>query len=150
MSEAFFEIKNCSVTGSQIMAEIQRRIKEKEDQGIYQKYSLSRSVQFEWKEVSDETQFLDYYLKTIRRSWAVDINEFEIPKKKGLKGKIELLFKKIIWKSLKFYTYRLFSQQREFNSQAAHTLLLLHQDYTEKIKKLETELKAVEKTADTR
>jgi hypothetical protein len=145
MAKPFFEIKNISVPGSVIMDEIENRMKENEEKGLYRRYFLGKTIQFEWKAVCDEAQFLDYYLQAIRRSWAVDINDFEIPKKRGWKGKAELLFKKIIWKCLKFYTYRLFSQQREFNSQASHTLILLHRDYSEKIALLEADVKMLEK-----
>ena len=58
----------------------------------------------------------------MNKSWEIDINDFEIVNKGGIKGRIEVIVKKVIWKLMKFYTYRMFSQQREFNIQVVTAL----------------------------
>ena len=109
MNECFFEIKGASVNPEALMEEIEKHIKEKEKNGVYSCHSIPKKADIEFLDISNDTQFMEYYLRVIRRTWAVDINDFEIPKKKGFTGFLELKLKKLIWKLLKFYTYRIFS-----------------------------------------
>jgi hypothetical protein len=79
-------------------------------------------------------------LQALRYSYAIDITDFAIPCKEGIRGLFELPLKKCIWKLLKFYTFRLFCQQREWNSQVQLALKYLELYYEPRIQKLEQEL----------
>jgi uncharacterized protein YdcH (DUF465 family) len=61
----------------------------------------------------------------------------------GVVGAAELVLKKTLWKLLKFYTFRLFSQQREFNSQVSYTLAAIHKDYTARVYTLQKQILAL-------
>jgi len=122
-----FEIKDEKVDVQRIMEIIDRRITEKKKAGLYDKYDLSRVSSLEIKKITDDRDFLEYYLKVIKKNSDIDIGDFEIHSKGGPLGKPVVWIKKIIWKLLKFYTYRLFSQQKEFNAQVTNTLLSLNQ-----------------------
>lgn len=122
MAEEIFEIKSEGIDVKEIMNEIEKRVEEKKQQGVYDKYNLEAITELKIEELKEEREFLDYYLRALKRSWDVDINDFEILPKGGILGRPLVLFKKLIWKCLKFYTYRLFSQQREFNSQVVAVL----------------------------
>jgi len=145
MNEPFFEIKGISFSQEELCEEVEKAILEKEQKGVYDQFDITELVDFDVLSIKHESQFLEYYLKAIKRSWAIDINDFEIPAKPGISGYGERIFKKIIWHCLKFYTYRLFSQQREFNSQATHTLIALHEDYNRQIEELKSRLDQLKK-----
>lgn len=135
-----FEIYGIGPEAENLYQEIQKAIEEKEKKGVYALHSLSGDMKVDFLDLQNDGQFLEYYLKVIKRTWAVDINDFEIQKKKGFKGKAEWALKKIIWKLLKFYTYRIFSQQIEFNSQIKNTVLVMHKKFSEKIESIEKEI----------
>jgi len=139
--EALFEIPSARVDTESIMKEIRERINEKEQAGIYHKYNLAKINTLELQDIEDEEDFLEYYLKAISSTWAVDINDWEIISKGGPFGKPALLLKKSIWKLLKFYTYRLWSQQREFNAQIANTVNALNKKFDAEISELKKEIK---------
>jgi hypothetical protein len=135
-AEPLFEISSAKVDTDAIMKEIQKRIKKKEAAGIYHHYNLAKVHTLELQDIEDEEDFLEYYLKAVGSTWAVDINDWEIVDKGGLLGKPALLLKKIIWKLLKFYTFRLWSQQREFNAQIANTVNAMHKKFSAEIEEL--------------
>lgn len=128
-----FEIQTPGVDVKELMREIQERVEEKKAQGIYNQYSLDRVTKLELESIKDETEYLQWLLKVANHSWDVNIGDPQIVSKGGIFGKPEVWLKKIIWHLLKFYTYRLFSQQKEFNSQVAMALGLL----SKRIEKLE-------------
>jgi hypothetical protein len=135
-NEPLFEISSAKVDTDAIMQEIRKRIQEKDAAGIYNHYNLARIHTLELQDIEDEEDFLEYYLKAVGSTWAVDINDWEIVNKGGLFGKPALLLKKILWKLLKFYTYRLWSQQREFNAQIANTVNAMYKKFSTEIEDL--------------
>ncbi|MCK5706485.1 MAG: hypothetical protein KAI43_02440 [Candidatus Aureabacteria bacterium] len=144
-TDKLFEIPSGKVDTEAIMKTIRKKIKEKEEAGIYHHYNLAKIHTLELQDIENEGDFLEYYLKTIGSTWAVDINDWEIVSKGGILGKAATLLKKIIWKLLKFYTYRLWSQQREFNAQISNTVNALHKKFDLKISELEEEIKNLKK-----
>ncbi len=128
--EKMVQIGTDDVDVRKIMEKIQARIEEKKKAGVYEKYDLSGIPRLELENISREEDFLNYYIDLIQKKSQIDIGDFEIINEGGPLGRIEVLMKKIIWKLLKFYTFRLFSQQREFDCQVTSAFLSLRQ-YTE-------------------
>lgn len=122
MGEEFFEIKDSDIDVKEIMEDIEAKVSEKKQAGVYDKYNLEMLTELQIEQLNDDKDLLEYYIRAVKRSWDVDINDFDIPNKGGILGKPMVMFKTLIWKCLKFYTYRLFSQQREFNSQMVSAL----------------------------
>ena len=120
-----FSIGADGVDVERIMKTIRERVEKKKAAGLYDKYDLAAVTKLEVADAKSDEDFLRYYLKIIRRTYLLDIDDFEVPSKGGILGKPAVWLKKIIWKLLKFYTYRMFTQQREFNLQMVHTLLAL-------------------------
>lgn len=120
-----FEIKTPGIDVKQLMREIEERVAEKKAQGVYDRHNLDRITKLEIENVKDDAEYLRWLLKSIDQSWDVNIGDPQIVNKGGILGKPEVWLKKIIWQLLKFYTYRLFSQQKEFNSQVAMALGLI-------------------------
>ena len=139
--EDTFQISGDAINVTEIMEKIKQRVKEKREAGLYDKYNLSKASRLGIDEIQSEEEFLEYYLKLIEETADVDISDFEIVSKGGLQGRFIVGVKTIIWKLLKFYTYRLFSQQKEFNAQAVNTIMSLNKKIdklSEKISKTET------------
>ncbi len=120
-----FEIKTPGVDVKKIMDDIQSKIKEKKEQGVYNQYSLDRVTRLEIENIKGDVEYLQWLMKVMNQSWDINIGDPQIVNKGGLLGKPEMWLKKIIWHLLKFYTYRMFSQQKEFNSQTVMALGLL-------------------------
>ena len=137
--ENIFEIKDEKIDVQKIMEQIDKRVEEKKKTGVYDKYDLSRVSNLEIEKITDERDFLEYYLKVAKKTCDIDIGSFEIYSKGGILGKPAVWFKKIIWHCLKFYTYRLFNQQKEFNVQITNVLISLNQ-------KLDKSLGEIKKT----
>ncbi len=125
--ENLFEIKDSQIDIRKIMETIDKRIEEKKKAGFYEKYDLSRVHNLEIEKISDDRDFLEYYLKVLRQTYDINIGDFEIHSKGGFLGKPVVCLKKIIWNLLKFYTYRLFSQQKEFNAQITNAVISLNE-----------------------
>ena len=113
------EIQTPGVDVENVMALIRERVEEKRRAGVYDRYNLSAIRSMELENLRSDEAYLDYYLKTIWRAADVDLGDFPIPSKTRYVGGLVVALKKIIWKLLKFYTFRLFSQQKDFNVKMA-------------------------------
>lgn len=119
-----------------IMEEVKRRVEEKRKLGVYDKYNLEGLATKDITELETEKDFLNYYLELIQHTCDVNIGDFEIPSKGGIFGKPVAKLKRLIWIMLRFYTYRLFSQQKEFNFQLVNTIMSLNKRIEELEKKI--------------
>lgn len=140
-SRTTFTISADGIDVQKIMERIRERVEKKRAAGVYDKYNLDKVTRLEVTEAKSDEDFLRYYLKIIRKTYLLNIDDFEIPSKGGILGKPLVWLKKIIWNMLKFYTYRMFTQQREFNLQIVHTLVALNRkidkNHRELMQKLE-------------
>ena len=131
-----FEIGADGVDVKQIMKEIEERVARKKEQGVYDRYDLSKIAALELSNVKSEADFLKYSLRVIQQTWDIDLGDFPIYSKGGVLGKPAVLLKKMIWKLLKFHTFRLFSQQKEFNCQVVNAICSLNKKMDEEIAEL--------------
>lgn len=76
----------------------------------------------EVKDLEDSAEIMSRVLKLMSTTCLIDIGDFDIPNRGGPVGKVEVFVKRFVWKLLRFYTYRMFSQQREFNAQIVAVL----------------------------
>ena len=142
--ENLFKTRETELNLETLDREIAFKIKQRQELGVYEHFDLTRVTHLLLRDIRDSGEFFRQHLAAIIRSWAVDINDFEIIRKQeGILGNLEVLFKKVIWKLLKFYTYRLFSQQIEFNSQIKNTVLAMHREFSGKMEAIEKEILAI-------
>jgi hypothetical protein len=134
-----FEIGADGVDVAAIQREIEDRIARKKEAGVYDRYDLSRVAALELSGVKSEADFLDYSLKVIQQTWDLDIGDFPIYSKGGILGAPAVMLKKAVWKLLKFYTYRLFSQQKEFNCQVVNAIVSLNRKLDSELSKMKGE-----------
>jgi hypothetical protein len=99
---------------------------------------------FDLKSVRNEEEFLRFFMDRLQELHQVDINDFPIQSHRGLVGRPIRLLKSTLWKLLKFYTYRLFSQQNQINAQLAAALDALLRKSEDRIRKLEARIAELE------
>jgi hypothetical protein len=138
--EKIVEIGAEGIDVEAIMKKIRASIEEKKKAGVYEKYDLSGIPRLEIENIATEEEFLNYYVEILQRTCDVHIGDFEIINEGGFFGRIEVVVKKIIWKLLKFYTYRLFSQQKEFNCQVTNAFISLRKYMDSRFKEIHKRL----------
>jgi hypothetical protein len=117
-----FEVSAPAIDAEVLVGKIREEVRRKRESGAYGDYDLSGLAELDYEKDLKEEDFLRYYLQVVERLADVNYGDFEIVSKGGPFGRVEVLLKKVIWKLLRFYTYRLFSQQREFDCQVAEAL----------------------------
>ena len=122
MEKRFAEIGADGADPDAVSEGIRRKVSEKEALGAYDDWQRDRNAFLEIKELRDDAELLGHLVKRMRKSCEIDINDFRIVSKGGPFGPLEVILKKTIWKLLKFYTYRMFMQQRAFNVQVVTAL----------------------------
>ena len=137
-----FSIGADGVNAEKIMADIKARVAEKTERGVYRDMRVARAERANLVNLSDDESFLKYYLECLRNAVFVDINDFEIRERRRVGSFFLIAFKKIIWSILKFYTYRLWSQQNQVNGLLLTAIENLDEKYRDRIDKLERQLAA--------
>jgi hypothetical protein len=135
-----FDIEAPLTDAEQLVERIRRKVKERQAAGDYDDLDLSRAAALDLETELSEEDFLRYHLKVVERLSDVNYGDYEIVSKGGPFGRLEVLLKKTIWKLMRFYTYRLFSQQREFDCQVAEALASHYRWSREEIGRLREEV----------
>ena len=99
-----------------VIAQIQAEVARKRSAGAYDEARVARAERNNLLTLKDDASFMEQYLLCLRQIVAVDINDFEIIEKRGRFAPALVRLKKAIWKLLKFYTFRLWSQQNQTNA----------------------------------
>ncbi len=128
-----------------LMQEIEARIAAKADQGAYADARIARAERTNLINLKGDEEFLGFYLRCLREAAFVDINDFPIREKRGALAPLLVALKKTIWKLLKFYTYRLWSQQNTINGLLLTGVESLDEQYREQTKRLEARVAELEK-----
>ena len=139
--ENTFEINTPGIDVEAIVATIRERVEEKQQAGVYDQYNISPAVALEIDNLKTNADYLNYYLDTIWRAADIDLGDFPIHSKTPVVGRPVVLLKKIIWTLMKFYTFRLFSQQKDFNVKMASIVHGLDMKYEERLAALEEKIK---------
>ena len=98
-----------------IVEDIRARVSEKMAAGVYRDARVAKAERANLSNMRDEDQFLEFYLDCLRDAVFVDISDFEIVERRSCFNRPLVALKRTIWKLLKFYTYRLWSQQNLVN-----------------------------------
>lgn len=115
MSDAGFVIKADGVDVSALVDEVRRTVEQKRAQGVYSDPVVARAERWNMDAMQDDETFLDAYMESLRESTVVDINDFDIVERRAAMAPLLRRLKRAIWNLLKFYTYRLWSQQNTVN-----------------------------------
>lgn len=144
MTEPLFQIGAEGVDVERLMAEIQATVALKMERGVYRDAHIAQAERANLANFQDDEAFLRYYLDCLRSAVFIDINDFEIRERRRLGAGMLVGLKKILWKLLKFYTYRLWSQQNQVNGLLITALEGLDEKYRSRIRALECRLATLE------
>ena len=115
MTESIFEIGATGVDTAKIVDSIRETVAEKMRKGVYTDARVARAEKTNLENLRDEEEFHAFYLECLRDAVSVDISDFDIVERRLCFSGLFVALKKTIWKLMKFYTYRLWSQQNLVN-----------------------------------
>lgn len=145
MSEApVFAVGAPGVDVEAIVREVQAAADRKMADGVYADARIARAERANLATLKNEEQFLGFYLTCLRDAVFVDISDFEIRERRRRFSKALVLLKKIIWGLLKFYTYRLWSQQNQVNGLLVTAIEGVDEKYAAKVRAMEERIKRLE------
>lgn len=138
------EINAPGVDVEALMQEIEETVARKAAQGAYADARIARAERTNLLNLRRDEEFLAFYLRSLREAAFVDINDFEIRERRSALAPLLVALKKVIWKLLKFYTYRLWSQQNTVNGLLVTGVESLDEQYRERIARLEARVAELE------
>lgn len=144
MSHAPVTVGADGVDVNQLMDSIRESVAEKTRSGAYGGALVARAERFNLVNLKKDENFFELYMDSLRESVVVDINDFEIRERRRSAGLILRPVKTILWKILKFYTYRLWSQQNQVNGLLLSATEEIDRKYRDKIRGLEERLARLE------
>ena len=147
MSQNVFEINAPGVDAERLVAEIRAAVERKTAEGVYADARIARAERLNLARLRDTDEFLNFYLQCLRDATCVDISDFPIRERRRFFGPALVALKKVIWSLLKFYTFRLWSQQTQVNGLLVTAVEGLDQKYAAKLRELERRVQAMEAAA---
>ncbi len=139
-----FQVGADGVNVEALMDSIRAEVARKTEAGAYRDVRVALAEKSNLVNIKDDESFMQFYLDCLRNSVFVDINDFEIRERRRLGSGLLVALKKVIWGLLKFYTYRLWSQQNQVNGLLLMALEGLDDKYRARIKDLEARLAALQ------
>ena len=127
-----------------VIRDIEQTVARKTEEGVYDDARVARAERSNLATLQDRDAFQDFYLKCLREVALVDISDFDIRERRRGLAPLLVKFKKVVWSVLKFYTYRLWSQQNQVNSLLVTAVESTDQKYADKIAALEKRIAALE------
>ena len=98
-----------------LVADLQATADRKMKDGVYADARVARAEKTNLVHLRGSDDFITFYLTCLRDAVFVDISDFEIRERRRLLSPLLVALKKTSWSLLKFYTYRLWSQQNQIN-----------------------------------
>lgn len=144
MHNNIFEIGAKNINVEDIVAHIGKEVERKTKDGVYTDSRVARAETSNLANLKNDDNFVPFYLECLREAVFIDISDFEIVEKRKSLSIFLLPLKKIIWNMLKFYTYRLWSQQNQVNGLLLSSVDSIHDVSQRKIAQLEERIKELE------
>ena len=145
MTDTLFQIGAPGVDVTKVMQEVRQAVHEKREKGVYTDPRVARAERTNLARLKDDDDFLEFYLECLRDAAFVDIDDFDIVERRSRFNRLLVAFKKAIWKLLKFYTYRLWSQQNQVNGLLLSAIESIESAHKDKIAALESRIAELEK-----
>ena len=130
---------------AKLVADLQATVDRKARDGAYADARVARAEKTNLANLRGSDDFLSFYLACLRDAVFVDISDFEIRERRRVFGPLLVAFKTLLWKLLKFYTYRLWSQQNQVNGLVITALEGLEEQSAARCAALEKRLAELEK-----
>jgi hypothetical protein len=145
MAESLFKIGAPGVDTARLVAEIQSAVAEKMKQGVYTDSRVGRAELPNLANFKTQDEFLAFYIECLKDAVFVDINDFDIIERRQRLGGLLVALKRVVWKLLKFYTYRLWSQQNQVNGLLLAAIEGLESRNQERLRALEERVAQMER-----
>lgn len=130
-----------------LVSDLQTTVDRKMAAGLYADARVARAEKTNLVHLRGSDDFITFYLTCLRDAVFVDISDFEIRERRRLFSPLLVGVKKTLWKLLKFYTYRLWSQQNQVNGLVITALEGIEEQSAARIAALEKRIAELEKTA---
>ncbi len=143
-TDSIFQVGADGVDVEAVMAGIREAVTRKMESGAYRDARVALAEKSNLVNIKDDESFLKFYLECLRNAVCVDINDFEIRERRRFGSGLLVALKKAVWALLKFYTYRLWSQQNQVNGLLLMAIEGLDDKYRNRIRDLEARLAALE------
>jgi hypothetical protein len=141
-----FDVGAANVDVDALVADIRRTVEQKRNDGAYSDPRIAQAERSNLANLKDDDDFLQLYLDSLREAAYVDINDFNIVERRGgIAGKGLVKLKKTIWSLLKFYTYRMWSQQNQVNGLLLGAIEAADDRHRATVKRLEARIATLEK-----
>lgn len=141
---SIFTVHAPGVDAEAIVRQVEETVARKMEEGAYNDARVARAERSNLATLRNHDEFLEFYLKCLRDAAFVDISDFEIRERRRGFAPLLIRLKKTIWNLLKFYTYRLWSQQNQVNGLLVTAVENLDQKYAAKIGALEKRIAELE------
>ncbi len=138
------EINAPGIDAAAIVKEIRATVERKRAEGAYADPLVARAERSNLTNLQSDDDFFDFYMSCLRQAFVVDINDFAIIERRARFGKLLVALKTSIWKLLKFYTYRLWTQQNQINGLLLSALESVEQKHRRSIHDLEKRIAELE------
>jgi len=145
MNESIFQIGAKGVDVDRIVEDIRATVADKMQKGVYADPRVARAERVNLARLRNEEDLVAFYLDCLRGAVFVDINDFEIQERRAHLSGVLVGMKRLLWKLLKFYTYRLWSQQNQVNGMLLAALEATENRHRERMNALEQRLAALER-----
>ena len=127
-----------------IEEQILASVAEKRARGVYDDAAVARAERNNLLTLKDDESFMERYLLCLRQIVPVDINDFEILERRSRLAPLSKAVKRTIWKLLKFYTYRLWSQQNQRNDVLLAAIEIMDRRHKKEVAELKARIEALE------
>ncbi len=138
------QINAPGIDAAAIVEEIRTTVERKRAEGAYADPRVARAERSNLVNLQSDDAFFDFYISCLRQAFVVDINDFTIVERRARFGKLLVALKTVIWKLMKFYTYRLWTQQNQINGLLLSALESVEQKHRSRIQALEARLAELE------
>jgi len=145
MTDDMLKIGAEGVNSAKIVEEIRAVVAEKRAKGLYSDPRIARAERSNLSNLRDDEDFLSFYLDCLKDAAFVDISDFEIVERRARFSRPLIALKRVIWKLLKFYTYRLWSQQNQVNGLLLSAIENIESTHREKLAELQARLSELER-----
>lgn len=133
------------IDAKKLEEEILQAVAEKQKNGAYDDAAVARAERSNLMTMQDDENFVDRYMACLRQLVVVDIDDFEIIEHRARFAPLLKALKKTIWKLLKFYTFRLWSQQNQTNNVLLAGMESINRHHNRELARLEARIEALEK-----
>lgn len=141
------EIGADGVDVREIERQILASVAEKRARGVYDDGAVARAERNNILTLKDDAEFMERYLACLRQIVTVDINDFPIVERRSRVAPLMKAVKKVVWKMLKFYTFRLWSQQNQTNSVLLAAIEIMDRRHQSETAALRARIEALETAA---